>query len=214
MRSGKAPDSRARHLAEQKNIVMVNLFLLTGRCMQIVDRYDQRLRLMIKINFHTLYWNLILKKKPESKWNIVTHNSLTTLMKNVKTDFPHIWMIIIDILTNPKLGLMLEISLLCVVFPDLMDVGLASLHVSVIFFCAVLIVFSSVSCGFFFYNAFGSPYETLHGPQGLYLWNMISCKTCSSTHTHTHTSLDTVAPAVPIVQWTINNKLFFLLRNL
>uniref|UniRef100_A0A9J8BG96 Clarin 1 n=1 Tax=Cyprinus carpio carpio TaxID=630221 RepID=A0A9J8BG96_CYPCA len=60
-------------------------------------------------------------------------------------------------------------------FPDLMDVGLASLHVSVIFFCAVLIVFSSVSCAFFFYNAFRSPYETLHGPQGLYLWNMISC---------------------------------------
>uniref|UniRef100_A0A8C1PSV5 Clarin 1 n=1 Tax=Cyprinus carpio TaxID=7962 RepID=A0A8C1PSV5_CYPCA len=70
---------------------------------------------------------------------------------------------------------MLEISLCCVVFPDLMDVGLASLHVSVIFFCAVLIVFSSVSCAFFFYNAFRSPYETLHGPQGLYLWNMISC---------------------------------------
>ncbi|XP_056121997.1 clarin-1 [Rhinichthys klamathensis goyatoka] len=60
-------------------------------------------------------------------------------------------------------------------FPDLMDVVPASLHVSVIFFCAVLIVFSSVSCGFFFYNAFGSPYETLHGPQGLYLWNMITC---------------------------------------
>ncbi|XDV31649.1 hypothetical protein PO909_002613 [Leuciscus waleckii] len=66
-------------------------------------------------------------------------------------------------------------SLYSVVFPDLMDVVPASLHVSVIFFCAVLIIFSSVSCGFFFYNAFGSPYETLHGPQGLYLWNMITC---------------------------------------
>ncbi len=72
-----------------------------------------------------------------------------------------------------------------------MDVGLASLHVSVIIFCVGLIVFSSVSCGFFFYNAFGSPYETLHGPQGLYLWNMISCKTCSHTHTHAHTCAHT-----------------------
>ncbi|MGH0141442.1 UNVERIFIED_CONTAM: hypothetical protein FKN15_074226 [Acipenser sinensis] len=25
------------------------------------------------------------------------------------------------------------------------------------------------------YNAFGNPYETLHGPLGLYLWNFISC---------------------------------------
>ncbi|KTF83555.1 hypothetical protein cypCar_00037506 [Cyprinus carpio] len=71
--------------------------------------------------------------------------------------------------------IMFDIFLFCVVFPALMDVVPASLHVSVIFFCAVLIVFSSVSCAFFFYNAFGSPYETLHGPQGLYLWNMISC---------------------------------------
>ncbi len=62
MRSGKAPDSRARHLAEQKNIVMVNLFLLTRRCMQIVDRYDQRLRLMIKINFHTYYTEILSSK--------------------------------------------------------------------------------------------------------------------------------------------------------
>ncbi|XP_051535765.1 clarin-1 [Myxocyprinus asiaticus] len=60
-------------------------------------------------------------------------------------------------------------------FPDLMDVIPASLHVAVIFFCAVLILFSSVSSAFFFYNAFGKPYETLHGPLGLYLWNMISC---------------------------------------
>ncbi|KAL6471279.1 hypothetical protein MHYP_G00199290 [Metynnis hypsauchen] len=60
-------------------------------------------------------------------------------------------------------------------FPDLVDVIPASLHVSVIFFCAVLILFSSICCAFFMYNAFGNPYETLHGPLGLYLWNMISC---------------------------------------
>ncbi|KAI5625612.1 clarin-1, partial [Silurus asotus] len=60
-------------------------------------------------------------------------------------------------------------------FPDLVDVIPASLHVSVIIFCAVLILFSSVCAAFFMYNAFGNPYETLHGPLGLYLWNLISC---------------------------------------
>ncbi|XP_007236834.1 clarin-1 isoform X2 [Astyanax mexicanus] len=40
---------------------------------------------------------------------------------------------------------------------------------------SLLIVFSSVCCAFFMFNAFGNPYETLHGPLGLYLWNMISC---------------------------------------
>ncbi|XP_030633285.1 clarin-1 [Chanos chanos] len=60
-------------------------------------------------------------------------------------------------------------------FPDLVDEIPASLHVSVIFFCGVLILFSLICSGFFMYNAFGSPYETLHGPLGLYLWNFISC---------------------------------------
>lgn len=67
-----------------------------------------------------------------------------------------------------------------IVFPDLVDVIPASLHVSVIIFCAVLILFSSVCSAFFMYNAFGNPYETLHGPLGLYLWNLISCE---PTHT-------------------------------
>ncbi|KAK3531078.1 hypothetical protein QTP70_010376 [Hemibagrus guttatus] len=61
------------------------------------------------------------------------------------------------------------------VFPDLVDAIPASLHVSVIIFCAVLILFSSVCSAFFMYNAFGNPYKTLHGPLGLYLWNLISC---------------------------------------
>ncbi|KAM3874899.1 clarin-1 [Diretmus argenteus] len=60
-------------------------------------------------------------------------------------------------------------------FPDLADVIPAGLHVTVIFFCGVLILFSSVATGFFFFNAFGSPYETLQGPMGLYLWNFICC---------------------------------------
>nr|XP_046150921.1 clarin-1 isoform X2 [Oncorhynchus gorbuscha] len=60
-------------------------------------------------------------------------------------------------------------------FPNLVDVIPASLHVTVIFFCVVLIFFSSVATGFFMYNAFGSPYETLHGPLGLYLWNFVCC---------------------------------------
>jgi len=48
--------------------------------------------------------------------------------------------------------------------------------VSIILFCAALIVFALVGTGFFLLNAFGSPYETLHGPVGLYLWSFIACK--------------------------------------
>ncbi|NXL93672.1 CLRN1 protein, partial [Alectura lathami] len=61
------------------------------------------------------------------------------------------------------------------VFPDLLKIIPASIHVSVILFCTVLIVFALVGTGFFMYNAFGSPYETLHGPVGLYLWSFIAC---------------------------------------
>ncbi|KAM7161290.1 clarin-1 [Macrochelys suwanniensis] len=63
-------------------------------------------------------------------------------------------------------------------FPDLLKIIPASIHVSVILFCTVLIVFALVGTGFFMYNAFGNPYETLHGPVGLYLWSFISCS-CS-----------------------------------
>lgn len=62
------------------------------------------------------------------------------------------------------------------VFPDLLRVIPASIHVSVILFCTVLIVFALVGAGFFMLNAFGSPYETLQGPVGLYLWSFISCE--------------------------------------
>ncbi|KAK2846449.1 hypothetical protein Q5P01_009448 [Channa striata] len=61
------------------------------------------------------------------------------------------------------------------VFPDLLTAIPAGLHVSIIFFCGVVIIFSSVASGFFFFNAFGRPYETLQGPLGLYLWTSICC---------------------------------------
>ncbi|XP_023133576.1 clarin-1 [Amphiprion ocellaris] len=60
-------------------------------------------------------------------------------------------------------------------FPDLLNTIPAGLHVTVIFFCGVVILFSSVATGFFFFNAFGRPYETLQGPLGLYLWTFICC---------------------------------------
>ncbi|XP_027503317.1 clarin-1 isoform X1 [Corapipo altera] len=59
-------------------------------------------------------------------------------------------------------------------FPDLLRIIPASIHVSVILFCTVLIIFALVGAGFFMFNAFGSPYETLHGPVGLYLWSFIA----------------------------------------
>ncbi|XP_072724543.1 clarin-1 isoform X1 [Ciconia boyciana] len=59
-------------------------------------------------------------------------------------------------------------------FPDLLKIIPASIHVSVILFCTVLVVFALVGAGFFMFNAFGSPYETLHGPVGLYLWSFIA----------------------------------------
>uniref|UniRef100_A0A8C2UAF1 Clarin 1 n=1 Tax=Coturnix japonica TaxID=93934 RepID=A0A8C2UAF1_COTJA len=61
-------------------------------------------------------------------------------------------------------------------FPDLLKIIPASIHVSIILFCTVLIIFTLVAMGFFLYNAFGSPYETLHGPVGLYLWSFIACE--------------------------------------
>ncbi|XP_074496948.1 clarin-1 [Sebastes fasciatus] len=61
------------------------------------------------------------------------------------------------------------------VFPELLSAVPVGLHVAVIFFCGVVIVFSSVATGFFFFNAFGRPYETLQGPMGLYLWTFICC---------------------------------------
>ncbi|XP_039899308.1 clarin-1 [Simochromis diagramma] len=60
-------------------------------------------------------------------------------------------------------------------FPDLLSAIPTGLHVTVIFFCGVVTLFSSVATGFFFFNAFGRPYKTLQGPVGLYLWTFITC---------------------------------------
>ncbi|XP_078101251.1 clarin-1-like [Sander vitreus] len=60
-------------------------------------------------------------------------------------------------------------------FPDLQSAIPVGLHVTVVFFCGVVILFSIVATGFFFFNAFGRPYETLQGPLGLYLWSAICC---------------------------------------
>eukprot|EP00066_Takifugu_rubripes_P010935 XP_003979186.1 PREDICTED: clarin-1-like [Takifugu rubripes] len=64
--------------------------------------------------------------------------------------------------------------LLSPVFSELLTVMPAGLHVTVIFFCGVVILLSSAATGFFFFNAFGRPYEMLQGPVGLYLWTSIS----------------------------------------
>lgn len=63
----------------------------------------------------------------------------------------------------------------------------AGLHVTVIFFCGAVILFSSVATGFFFFNAFGRPYETLQGPMGLYLWTSISGEKYNTMTSHSFT---------------------------
>ncbi|XP_053316656.1 clarin-1 [Spea bombifrons] len=64
-------------------------------------------------------------------------------------------------------------------FPDLLSVIPASVHVSVVIFTTALIIFALVGTGFFMFNAFGNPYETFHGPVGLYFWSFLS-SSCGS----------------------------------
>ncbi|XP_040830852.1 clarin-1 isoform X1 [Ochotona curzoniae] len=59
-------------------------------------------------------------------------------------------------------------------FPDLLQAIPVSIHVNVILFSTILIVLTMVGTAFFMYNAFGKPFETLHGPLGLYLLTFIS----------------------------------------
>ncbi|XP_055103514.1 clarin-1 isoform X1 [Symphalangus syndactylus] len=59
-------------------------------------------------------------------------------------------------------------------FPDLLKAIPVSIHVNVILFSAILIVLTMVGTAFFMYNAFGKPFEILHGPLGLYLLSFIS----------------------------------------
>uniref|UniRef100_H0WLT9 Clarin 1 n=1 Tax=Otolemur garnettii TaxID=30611 RepID=H0WLT9_OTOGA len=62
-------------------------------------------------------------------------------------------------------------------FPDLLKAIPVSIHVNVILFSTILIVLTMVGTAFFMYNAFGKPFETLHGPLGLYLLSFISGNT-------------------------------------
>ncbi|XP_069844847.1 clarin-1 isoform X2 [Dipodomys merriami] len=59
-------------------------------------------------------------------------------------------------------------------FPDLPPAVPGSVHISVLLFAAVLAVLTAVAAGFFAYNAFGKPFDALHGPRGLYLLSFIS----------------------------------------
>ena len=68
----------------------------------------------------------------------------------------------------------LLIFVLSSVFPDLLKAVPLSIHVNVILFSTILIVLTLVGTAFFMYNAFGKPFETLHGPLGLYLLSFIS----------------------------------------
>ncbi|KAM5293180.1 clarin-1 isoform 1-T1 [Ctenodactylus gundi] len=61
-------------------------------------------------------------------------------------------------------------------FPDLLKAIPVSIHVNVILFSTILIISAMVGAAFFMYNAFGKPFETLHGPLGLYLLSFISGK--------------------------------------
>ncbi|XP_028737970.1 clarin-1 isoform X1 [Peromyscus leucopus] len=60
------------------------------------------------------------------------------------------------------------------VFPDLLQAIPVSIHVNIILFSMILVVLTMVGTAFFMYNAFGKPFETLHGPLGLYLVSFIS----------------------------------------
>ncbi|XP_007900660.1 clarin-1 [Callorhinchus milii] len=60
------------------------------------------------------------------------------------------------------------------VFPALLSAIPAGLHVTVLLLSASLITFALLAAAFSVVNAFGSPYETLHGTTGLYLWNFIA----------------------------------------
>ncbi|KAM9820279.1 clarin-1 [Neosynchiropus ocellatus] len=60
-------------------------------------------------------------------------------------------------------------------FPQLQASVPVALHVTTVFFCGLEVIFSSLSSVFFFFNAFGRPYEALHSPRGLYLWTLVSC---------------------------------------
>ncbi|KAM7133685.1 clarin-1 isoform 1-T1 [Molossus nigricans] len=59
-------------------------------------------------------------------------------------------------------------------FPDLLQAIPVSVHVNVVLFSIILSLATMLGTAFFMYNAFGKPFEALHGPLGLYLLSFIS----------------------------------------
>ncbi|XP_004602987.2 clarin-1 isoform X2 [Sorex araneus] len=60
------------------------------------------------------------------------------------------------------------------VFPDLLKAIPMSVHVNVILFSLILVVLTMAGTAVFMYNAFGKPFEALHGPLGLYLLSFVA----------------------------------------
>ncbi|KAK2817223.1 hypothetical protein Q5P01_025414 [Channa striata] len=60
------------------------------------------------------------------------------------------------------------------IFPKLVQTLNGGLHVMVILFLLVAIGFALVSLSFCIYNARKIPYQSIKGPKGLYLWNVIA----------------------------------------
>ncbi|OBS66071.1 hypothetical protein A6R68_05389, partial [Neotoma lepida] len=56
-----------------------------------------------------------------------------------------------------------------------------SIHVNIILFSMILVILTMVGTAFFMYNAFGKPFETLHGPLGLYLLPLAAGSEAAST---------------------------------
>ncbi|XP_043918125.1 clarin-2 [Protopterus annectens] len=60
------------------------------------------------------------------------------------------------------------------IFPQLVKKLNAALHVMIILFLCVAIVFALVSFGFCIYNAVKVPYRSVRGPKGIHLWNIVA----------------------------------------
>uniref|UniRef100_A0A8C4JLL5 Clarin 1 n=1 Tax=Dromaius novaehollandiae TaxID=8790 RepID=A0A8C4JLL5_DRONO len=65
-------------------------------------------------------------------------------------------------------------SFLKTIFPELLRAIPASIHVSVVLFCAAAAAAALAATGLFAYNALGSPRRALHGPAGLYLCTFVA----------------------------------------
>uniref|UniRef100_A0AAY4ACF1 Clarin 2 n=1 Tax=Denticeps clupeoides TaxID=299321 RepID=A0AAY4ACF1_9TELE len=64
------------------------------------------------------------------------------------------------------------------IFPNLVKKLNGGVHMMIILFIFVAIGFASVSLAFSIYNARKVPYQSIKGPLGLYLWNLIAGLLC------------------------------------